>query len=155
MTTVRARLTFAHLLTGCLAMAAVAAAETPYAPAKVVYDVSAADPGALNHVLDRISMLQNLYAADPFSASIVVVLHEGAIPLFARSNRARYAELMQRADGLTGGEIIQFRLCRASARMQGFSDSDFDKFVAMVPMADAEIAQLQHEGYAYLMAGAR
>jgi len=118
-------------------------------PSKVVYDVTTADPDELNRLLDRVSLLQIMYGNDPFDASIVMVAHEGAISLFARSDD-KNAQLMQRAQSLTVGEIIEFRLCGASARIQGFEGSDFHGFVTMVPMADAEIVQLQQNGYAYL-----
>lgn len=122
----------------------------PYAPGKVVYDVTSADPAAVQHVLDRASLLQDLYGNDPMEASIVIVLHEGAIPLFSRRARAMHAQLQERARGLAMGEVIEFRLCQASARMQGLGAGDFDAFVGLVPMADAEIVRLQQGGYAYL-----
>jgi len=140
----------AFLLFALPTVPALAAGPIPYAPAKVVYDLSSPDPGKLANLLDRVSMLQNLYATDPFSASIVVVVHEGAIPLLASHGRFARQDLIERARSLTMSEIVQFRLCQASARMQGFSGSDFARFVQLVPMADAEIVRLQHDGYAYL-----
>ena len=120
-----------------------------YAPSRVVYDVSVGESEALHAILDRISMLQKVYDYDPFEASIVVVVHEEAIPLF--SNTARQDPgLVNRSGGLVMGEIIQFRLCRASARQQGLDDSDFPNFIHVIPMADAEIVHLQNTGYAYL-----
>lgn len=127
-----------------------AADQSSYSPAKVVYDVSDSDSAALQHLLDRASLLQNVYGNDPFEASIVFVIHEGAIPLFAKSTQNKKTDLMHRANSLTLGEIIEFRICRASAKMQGFEQEDFHEFVKMVPMADAEIVKLQNEGYAYL-----
>lgn len=125
------------------------AQDTPYQPAKVVYDLSSADKTHLSNILDRAGFLQRLYNNDTFEASIVIVVHEAAIPLFVRHNR-RHKELMRRASSLTMGEIIQFRVCRASATLQGFKPEDFDDFIQLVPMADAEIARLQAQGYAYL-----
>ena len=121
-----------------------------YAPAKVVYDVSNTDPKELSHILDRASTLQNVYDNNSFEASIVIVIHEGAIPLFAKSSANFANEIMVRANSLTMGEIIQFRLCEMSAKMQGFKANDFLPFVQVVPMADAELVKLQHQGYAYL-----
>lgn len=121
-----------------------------YSPAKVIYDVSNPESTVLNHILDRASLLQNIYSNNPFEASIIIVVHEGAIPLFAKSSQSAQQELMRRANSLTMGEIIEFRLCRASAKMQGFEQQDFPDFVKIVPMADAEIVKLQNEGYAYL-----
>jgi len=133
-----------------LALAATTAATAEpaaYIPTRVVYDVSSSDSRELNHVLDRISMLQNLYGSGPFEASIVVMLHEGAIPRFTKSGDAK---LRDRARSLALGDIIRFRVCEASAKMQGYAAQDFDEFIAVVPMADAEIVKLQQAGYAYL-----
>ena len=65
-----------------------------YAPHKVVYDVSTADVETFSRVLDRVSYLNNLYDADPFQASIVLVLHGDEIPFFAIANFPKYQELM-------------------------------------------------------------
>ena len=137
---------FAFLL---VISAAVGAAGPAYAPAKVVYDVSSGDSAALHAILDRVNLLQNLYDNDPFEASIIVVLHEDAIPRFSNTETGD-PELLQRSGSMVMGEIIQLRLCRASARQQGLDDPDFPDFIRIVPMADAEIVQLQHRGYAYL-----
>ena len=121
-----------------------------YKPAKVVYDLASPEPKVLENVLDRISMLQNLYDNNSFEASIVIVVHEGAIPLFTNDDKNKYSQLMLRARSLTMGEIIQFRICAASARMQGYDASDLQDFTTMVPMADAEIVMLQQQGYSYM-----
>ena len=118
-----------------------------YSPSKVVYDLSSADSKVLKNVLDRISMLQNVYNNDSFEASIVVVIHEEAIPLF---KNYRPSGLMVRARSLAMGEIIKFQICKASAKMQGIAIADLHDFVEMVPMADAEIIKLQKAGYSYI-----
>jgi intracellular sulfur oxidation DsrE/DsrF family protein len=122
-----------------------------YSPQRVVYDVAVADRAALSRVLDRASYLNNLYQADPFAASIVLVLHGDEIPLFAIENYAKYKELMTRAQSLTVGGAIEIRMCRIAARGHGFDPEDIHGFVQIVPMADAEIVRLQQEdGYAYM-----
>lgn len=58
---------------------------------------------------------------------------------------------MQRAQSLTVGTSVEFRMCRAAARLMRYQPEDVHGFVSMVPMADAEIVRLQQEeGYAYL-----
>ena len=130
-----------------------------YSPSRVVYDLSSPNPDVLENLLDRISMLQNVYNNNPFEASIVVVIHEGAIPLFVSASKInqmksklikRLNKLMLRAKSLTMGEIIKFRVCETSAKIQGFSSVDMRKFTSMVLMADAEIIMLQNNGYAYM-----
>ena len=122
-----------------------------YAPHKVLYDVSARGVEDFSNVLDRVSYLNNLYLADPFRASIVVVLHGDEIPFFAIENHDRYTELMQRAQSLTLAGPIEFRMCRVAAKAHGYNPDDIHGFVKLVPMADAEIVKLQQEGgYAYM-----
>jgi len=125
--------------------------EIAYAPHKVIYDVVTGDPQELVNILDRVSFLNTVYAADPFESSIVVVIHGDAIPFFTSKHFTAHRELMERAQSLTIGTPVEFRLCRAAARMQGFEPRDVHGFVKMVPMADAEIVRLQREeGYAYM-----
>jgi intracellular sulfur oxidation DsrE/DsrF family protein len=129
--------------------AAVQAVE--YAPHKVVYDVAAQDVAEFSRVLDRVSFLNNIYHADPFEASIVLVLHGDEIPFFAVDNYASHEELMHRAQSLTVAGTVQFRMCRVAAAGHGLEPGDIHGFVKVVPMADAEIVRLQQEeGYAYM-----
>ena len=122
-----------------------------YAPHKVLYDVSATDIEQFTHVLDRVSFLNNIYHADPFAASIVLVLHGNEIPFFAIDNFAEYRELMQLAQSLTIAGTVEFRMCRVAAGGFGLEPGDIQGFVKVVPMADAEIVRLQQEeGYAYM-----
>ena len=122
-----------------------------YPPQKVLYDVSLNNLKAFELVLDRASYLSKVYNADPFSASIIIVLHGNEINYFAIKNYAKYKDLMQRAQSLTVGGIIKFEMCRIAAKGQGYEPQDIHGFVEVVPMADAEIVRLQtQEGYAYM-----
>ena len=125
--------------------------DTQYSPQKVVYDVAARSEQVFARVLDRVSYLSKVYQADPFDSSIVLVLHGDEINFFAREHFARYDELMRRAQSLTVGTTIEFRMCRIAAQAHGYEPEDIHGFVTMVPMADAEIVRLQaEEGYAYM-----
>ena len=122
-----------------------------YRPAKVVYDVSVASEEEFSRVLDRASFLNNIYHADPFATSIVLVLHGNEIPFFAIASHAKYRDLMTRAKSLTVGETISIRICEVAAKGYGLNPEDIHGFVEIVPMADAEIVRLQQdEGYAYM-----
>jgi uncharacterized protein len=122
-----------------------------YAPHKVLYDVSARSIEDFSSILDRVSYLNNLYGADPFQASIVLVLHGDEISFFAIENQNKYADLMRRAQSLTVAGPIEFRMCRVAAKAHGYDPDDIHGFVQLVPMADAEIVKLQQEGgYAYM-----
>ena len=116
-----------------------------YKPQKVVYDVAVSSVSAFTHVLDRVSYLNNVYQADPFESSIVLVLHGNEIPFFATKNYAKYKELMSRAQSLTISGNIRFRMCKVAAEGHGLKPKDIHGFVELVPMADAEIIRLQQE----------
>ena len=122
-----------------------------YKPQKVVYDVAVSSIDSFKNVLDRVSYLNNIYGADPFDASLVMVLHGDEIPFFAISNLEKYRDLMQRAQSLTIAGPVEFRMCQVAARGHGLEAEDIDGFVKVVPMADAEIVRLQQEeGYVYM-----
>lgn len=122
-----------------------------YQPQRVVYDVAAKSEERFQRLLDRVSYLNTLYNADPFSASIVVVLHGDEIGFFAVAKFAEYEDLVRRAHSLTLNGPIEFRVCAAAARDRGFEPGDLHGFLTVVPMADAEIIRLQtEEDYAYM-----
>lgn len=147
-------------LTTLPALPALAAPDAPWGQAKaldkeyrkqkVVYDVAVDSVPALNRVLDRVSYLSLINGADPFDNKIVVVLHGNEIPFFAIKNHAKYKALMQRAQSLSLDGIIEFRMCRVAARGHGLQPEDIHGFVTVVPMADAEIIELQRQGFAYM-----
>lgn len=124
--------------------------DVQYAKQKVVYDTAVGSVAALTSVLDRASYLSALNGADPFDNKIVIVLHGAEIPFFAIKNLNKHKELMNRAQSLTVGGIIEFRMCKIAAKGRGFEPKDIHGFVTMVPMGDAEIVRLQQEGYGYM-----
>lgn len=149
------------LFTALLGMTATSAArnapwgagnvQTPsYKPHKVVYDVAVSDREQFGRVLDRASFLSTLYKANPFDASIVLVLHGEETRFFAVRDYAKNKKLMQRAQSLTVAGVIKIRMCQAAAKARGLGPKDVHGFVELVPMSDAEIVRLQQEGYAYM-----
>lgn len=124
--------------------------DTQYTKQKVVYDTAVNSVAALTSVMDRASYLSTLNGADPFDNKIVIVLHGAEIPFFATKNYAQYKELMTRAQSLTVGGNIEFRMCKIAAKGRGFEPKDIHGFVTMVPMGDAEIIRLQQDGYGYM-----
>jgi len=126
------------------------AKDIDYSNQRVVFDVAVASVERMNAVLDRASYINNLNGGNPFDTSIVLVLHGDEIPFFAIENLDRYQALMTRAQSLTVGGVIEFRMCRVAARGHGYEPEAIHGFVTLVPMAEAEIIRYQHRGYAYL-----
>lgn len=127
------------------------AAQTVYEPQKVVFDVALEHPDEVDTLLDRMSGLSYEYNADPFDASIVAILHGPEMHFFTTENFAQYEELVRRAQSLTVGDVIEFRMCERAAANRGIAPEDVHGFIRMVPMADAELVRLQQEeGYAFM-----
>ena len=124
--------------------------EQEYSKQKVVYDASVNTVEAMTSILNRASYLSALNGADPFENKISIVLHGNEIPFFAIKNYDKYKAMMDRAQSLTVGGIIEFKMCKIAAKGQGFDAKDIQGFVSMVPMGDAEIIKLQLDGYAYM-----
>ena len=125
--------------------------EIDYHPQKVLYDLTSGEEAELSNLLDRLGFLYKLYGSDPLDSSIVVIIHGDAIPFFAIKEFNKHKALMLRAQSLTVGTPIEFRMCKAAAKMMDYTPKDIHGFVKMVPMADAEIIRLQQEeGYAYM-----
>lgn len=119
--------------------------EQVYSKQRVVFDTAAGSVKAMTSVLDRASYLNKLNGGDSFDTKIVIVLHGDAVNYFASKNYVKYKELVVRAQSLTAGDVIEFRMCKASALLNGLSAKDIHGFVKIVPMADAEIVRLQQE----------
>ncbi len=124
--------------------------EKDYAPQRVVYDVAVPNAERMNSLLGRVSFLNNVYEADPFDAHIVLVLHGPEIPLFAIENYDENRDLMERAQSLTNAGNIDIRMCAAAAEVHGYEPEAIHGFVDVVPMADAEIIELLHDGYVFM-----
>ncbi len=130
---------------------AAAPVEQGYQGLRAVYDVTAGTPEGLENVLDHAAYLSRMVEDDPFDSHIVLVVHGGALDLFAREHFAAHEQLMTRARGLTLNGVIEYRICQAGAARRGYAPEDFHGFASVVPMADAEIIRLQQqEGYGYM-----
>lgn len=123
-----------------------------YKAQKVLFDVDYGSQEKLTNILDRVSLLNKIYGADPFDSKISIVLHGEAIPFFAIKNFDSNIELVKRAQQFSLHDTIEFKLCAAAAKARyNLEAKDFHGFITMVPMADAEIIRLQQEeGFAYM-----
>lgn len=121
-----------------------------YRQQKAVFDVTKDSPEIINRILDRVSELSRINNADPFDSKFILVIHGNATPIFAIKNYTKYKTLMQRAQSLSVGGIIEFRMCKLAARRAGLEPKDIHGFVSMVPDGDAEIIMLEQQGFAYM-----
>jgi intracellular sulfur oxidation DsrE/DsrF family protein len=130
------------------------AVQTPYTPQQVVFDFYLDDPAKINGALYWIRALINPLLDDPYGYApemldIKVVVHGTEIVTLARRNEARYRDAVQRMryyDSLG----VQFKVCGLAARDYGYTTTDFQDFVEVVPSAITELAHWQLQGYALI-----
>jgi uncharacterized protein len=138
----------------CTALAEGKWVQTPYKPAKVVFEFYLDDPDKMGSALYWVRSLMNPlqeapYNYSPEELSIKVVIHGTEIVTTAKGNERKYREFVDRMryyDNLG----VEFKVCGQAAEDFGYSVRDFHDFIQVVPNAMTELAHWQQEGYALI-----
>lgn len=129
---------------------------------KVVYHADFADPRRFSAMLTSINNMVTVYQSDfkDYDVRIVFVAHgirfvtddKLAKTPFAEDAalKARRAELRQRLRGLQELHGVKLELCDITRESVQLAPSKLMKDVALVPSGVVRIAELQHQGFAYL-----
>jgi uncharacterized protein len=129
--------------------------ETPYQPARVVFDFYYDNPQKIGSALYWVRSLMNPLMAAPYrympeDMNIVVVIHGTEIVTVAKNNEARYREVVDRMRYFADLGV-SFKVCGQAAEDYGYAVKDFQDFVEVVPNAITELAHWQMEGYALIV----
>ena len=136
------------------AWAGATTVNTPYKPAKVVFDFYLDDPQKIGSALYWIRSLMNPLLAEPYGYSpeqmdIKVVIHGTEIVTVAKKNEAKYKDSVDRMR-YYADLGVSFKVCGAAAEDYGYSARDFQDFIEIVPNAITELAHWQMQGYALI-----
>ena len=128
--------------------------DTPYVPAKVVFDFYLDDPQKIGSALYWVRSLMNPLLDAPYNYSpedlkIVVVIHGTEIVTVAKKNEAKYQEAVDRMR-YYADLGVSFKVCGQAAADYGYSVQDFQDFIEVVPNAMTELAYWQQQGYALI-----
>ena len=128
--------------------------QTPYPPAKAVFDVYLADPHEIDSALYWVRSLFNTLTQAPYNYApedlhIVVILHGTEIVTVAQKNETKYREAVERMR-YYADLGVKFLVCGQAAEDYGYSVRDFQNFIEVVPNAIAELAYWQQRGYALI-----
>lgn len=141
---------------GTLAPAQAAAkwVDTPYAPARVVFDFYLDNPQKINNALYWVRSLMNSVLEAPYNYSpealkIVVVIHGTEIVTVAKKNEAKYQDAVDRMR-YYADLGVSFRVCRLAAEDYGYLLEDFQDFIEVVPNGITELAHWQQQGYSLI-----
>jgi intracellular sulfur oxidation DsrE/DsrF family protein len=145
------------LLGSSLSMPAMAASAkfvaTPYSSEqKVVFDFFLDEPNKINSALNWIKALIDPLIAEPYNTApddidIKVVIHGTELVTLAKHNYSEYKRAVDRMRYYTELGVVEFKVCNYAANDYGYSLSDFQDFVHVVPSAIAELAHWQNNGY--------
>lgn len=125
--------------------------QTPYKPAKTVFEFYFDDPSHMGSALYWLRSLMNTLMDSPYNFSpeemnIKVVIHGTEIVTVAKKNEAKYQELVERMR-YYADLGVEFKVCGHAAEDFGYSVKDFQDFIQVVPNAITELAHWQNEGY--------
>lgn len=129
--------------------------QTPYAPAKVVFEFYLDDPQKIGSALYWVRSLMNPLLAAPYNYSpedlkIVVVIHGAEIVTIAKSNEAKYQDAVDRMR-YYASLGVSFKVCGQAAEDYGYAVKDFQDFIEVVPNAIPELVHWQQQGYALVI----
>jgi hypothetical protein len=149
--------TFVLLLTLLLPLPAPGAGtwvQTPYQPARVVYEFYLDDPAKMGSALYWVRSLMNPLLESPYDfapeeLSIKVVIHGTEIVTVAKHNEEKYQEFVDRMR-YYADLGVEFKVCGQAAEDFGYSVKDFQDFIHVVPNAMTELAHWQQQGYALI-----
>lgn len=150
--------TLGLLLTLLLALPAHGAGtwvQTPYKPAKVLFEFYFDDPAKMGSALYWVRSLMNPLMEAPYSfapeeLSVKVVIHGTEIVTLAKHNEEKYREFVDRMR-YYAALGVEFKVCGQAAEDFGYSVNDFQDFIQVVPNAITELAHWQQEGYALIV----
>ena len=124
------------------ALPLVAAAQDAPKPARVVVQVSEADPARWNLVLNNVKNLQDDLGADKVTIEIVAYGPGIGMLKFDAPTNARVSEAIK------GGVTVN--ACENTMRNQKLVRADMHPNVTYVPAGVVQIVKRQQEGWAYL-----
>ncbi len=128
--------------------------QTPYKPAKVLFEFYFDDPAKMGSALYWVRSLMNPLMEAPYSfapeeLSVKVVIHGTEIVTMAKHNEEKYREFVDRMR-YYAALGVEFKVCGQAAEDFGYSVNDFQDFIQVVPNAITELAHWQQEGYALI-----
>jgi intracellular sulfur oxidation DsrE/DsrF family protein len=128
--------------------------QTPYKPAKVVFEFYFDDPAKMGSALYWLRSLMNSLMESPYNyapeeLNVKVVIHGTEIVAVAKKNEEKYQEFVDRMR-YYADLGVEFKVCGLAAEDFGYSVKDFQDFIQVVPNAMTELAHWQQEGYALI-----
>lgn len=125
--------------------------QTPYKPAKVVFEFYYDDPAHMASALYWLrshmnTLMDSPYNYSPEEMSIKVVIHGTEIVTVAKKNEKQYQEIVERMR-YYADLGVEFKVCGQAAEDFGYSVKDFQDFIQVVPNALVELSHWQQEGY--------
>lgn len=115
----------------------------PYAPQKIVFDLTTASPEEVAFGLNTIKQMKTLVHKDTQVAAVVI---GGGISVFAKDNYEKHQAIIERAAELRDAGV-EIKYCGSSTRRAGLKPGDLHGIGEWVPGGLPEIAEYVGKGY--------
>ena len=116
-------------------------------PRRVVFDISVHTLAELRVLFDRAEQLADQLADS--DASVVLVLHGPEVEFFAAGNYGIYHDIVDQAERLDAGNVVDVRICQSMMEYHGVPRHDIPAFIEQVPDGGAEVKRLLQQDYIY------
>ena len=127
---------------------------TPYETPRVVFDFYFDDPRHIDSALYWLRSYMNPLMEAPYDMApefmdIVVVIHGTELVTVATANYEKYRNAVDRMR-YYAQLGVSFRVCNLAAHDFGYTVTDFQDFIEVVPSAITELGYWQQQGYALI-----
>lgn len=128
--------------------------QTPYKEPRVMFEFYFDQPEKINSALYWLRSYINPLTEAPYNyapefMNIKVIIHGTEIVTLVNNNYKKYKTIVERIKYYSQLGV-EFRVCAIAASDFGYTISDFQSFVKVVPSAIVEIGHWQQQGYAII-----
>ncbi len=112
-----------------------------------LFDIANHKPHEIKTLLERAEMLSKEVKTSDHKTRIAMVIHGPDIEVFDQKNYEQNKEIIDLAARLDASDIIDFKVCKRTAKERGIDTSNFPSFIEIIPFAGDELQRLKTEGY--------
>jgi intracellular sulfur oxidation DsrE/DsrF family protein len=117
---------------------------------RYLFNITLHTPEEIASLLARAEQLARTVRTDNAPAGIALVLHGPEIEIFAKKNYPQFRKIVNQAERLDTGHVIEVKMCITEMRRLGLRKEDIPAFIELVPYGPDEEERLRRNGYVYL-----
>jgi uncharacterized protein len=117
---------------------------------RYLFNVTLHTPQEIARLLTRAEQLARTVHTNSAPTGIALVLHGPEIEIFAKKNYPQFRKIVDQAERLDTGHVIEVKMCLIEMRRLGLRKEDIPAFIELVPYGPDKEERLRRNGYVYL-----